>query len=75
MNKLMITERDVRASLLDIAQDFSSRSGMSLSAIGVASVGDSKFLARVRDGYGFNIKTYQRVVDWIKSQHIAEAAE
>ncbi|MEV4609748.1 hypothetical protein MRBLMR1_004847 [Neorhizobium sp. LMR1-1-1.1] len=75
MKKFVISESDVRTSLIRVAEDFSSATGMSLSAIGIASVGDSKFLARVRNGSGFNIKTYQRVMDWIEAEQSKEAAE
>ena len=70
-----IREDDIRACLVQTAEKFSKTSGMSLSAIGVASVGDSKFIARVRSGYGFNVKTYQRVMSWIECQQSLEAAE
>lgn len=75
MKTLAITESDVRACLVQAAVEFSARSGMSLSAIGVASVGDSKFIARVRNGCGFNIKTYQKVLNWIETEQRKEAAE
>lgn len=70
-----ITEDDVRACLIEAAEEFSSLSGMSFSAIGIAAVGDSKFITRVRNGQGFNIKTYQRVLSWIGAQKCREAAE
>ena len=70
-----ITEDDVRQCLLRTAEQFSQSSGMSFSAIGIAAVGDSKFVARVRNGLGFNIKTYQRLMSWIADQSKREAAE
>lgn len=70
-----ITEADVRTCLLDRAAAFSSERGMSFSAIGIAAVGDSKFLSRVRSGLGFNIKTYQRLLDWLEANCATEAAE
>lgn len=63
-----ISENDIRTCLIDRAEAHASATGMSLSAIGVASVGDSKFIARVKAGLGFNIKTYQRVMDWLNDE-------
>jgi len=71
----LITETDIRACLIERATEYAAKHGISLSAIGVAAVGDSKFIARVRDGLGFNIKTYQRVIDWMALDQASEAAE
>lgn len=74
-NRELITEADVRACLIERATAYSAEHGVSFSAIGVAAVGDSKFLARVRSGLGFNIKTYQRLIEWLETSTIREAAE
>lgn len=73
-----ITEEDVRACLIERATRYAQIANSSLSAIGVASVGDSKFLSRVHAGLNFNIKTYQRVMDWLEAAEavlVLEAAE
>jgi len=73
-NRGLITEADIRACLIERATAYAAKHGVSLSAIGIAAVGDSKFISRVRDGLGFNIKTYQRVIDWMAAE-VSEAAE
>lgn len=55
----------IRRSLVERAKRYAADAGSSLSAIGLASVNDSKFLHRVQSGDGFNINTYQRVMDWL----------
>ena len=74
MRQSLITEKDVRACLLERAEAYAKRHRVSLSAIGIAAVGDSKFLARVKDGRGFNIKTYQRLIEWL-TRPMPEAPE
>lgn len=69
----IILEQDVRQCLLERATSYAGAAKTSFSAIGVAAVGDSKFLARVQAGCGFNIKTYQRMMDWLDQAY--EAAE
>ena len=74
----VILESDIRKSVLDRAQAYSASTKTSFSAIGLAAVNDSKFLSRVQAGLGFNIKTYQRMMDWLdkaEGQPAVEAAE
>lgn len=65
---------DIRNNLLERARSFAESRKSSFSAIGVASVNDSKFLRRVEEGQGFNINTYQRVIDWIDAAEREVAA-
>lgn len=61
-----ITEKDIRESLIKRAKAFCDANKTSFSAIGIAAVQDSKFLSRVENqSLGFNIKTYQKVVEWL----------
>ncbi|QKV17832.1 hypothetical protein [Oricola thermophila] len=64
-NRLHLTQDKIREALISRAEAFGAKRGMSLSSIGLASVRDSKFLHRVKNGENFNINTYQRVVDWL----------
>lgn len=64
-NKIELTEHDIRETLINRASAYATRANTSLSAIGLASVNDGKFLGRVQNGLGFNIKTYQKVMDWL----------
>lgn len=69
-----INEEDIRKCLLGRAQAYAASNNVSFSAIGIAAVGDSKFLHRVREGLGFNIKTYQRMMDWLESVNTGSGA-
>lgn len=61
-----ITERDIRNSLIKRAEAYAEQAKTSLSAISADAVNDSKFLKRVSTPtIGFNIKTYQKMVDWL----------
>lgn len=63
--KTDLSEHDIRATLINRATAYAATAHTSLSAIGLASVNDAKFLGRVQNGLGFNIKTYQKVMDWL----------
>lgn len=60
-----LSEQDIRDTLIARATVYAGRAHTSLSAIGLAAVNDAKFLGRVQNGLGFNIKTYQKVMDWL----------
>ncbi len=61
----MMTSEDIRNNLLTRARAYAERASVSFSAISLAAVNDDKFLRRVEKGSGFNINTYQRVLDWL----------
>jgi hypothetical protein len=69
-----MTSDDIRNNLLERARAFADRRKSSFSAIGLAAVNDSKFLKRVEAGEGFNVNTYQRVIDWIDAHEREVAA-
>lgn len=72
-----ITERDIRNSLIKRAEAYAKQANTSLSAISADAVNDSKFLKRVKTPtIGFNIKTYQRMVEWLDDaeRKLAKAA-
>lgn len=61
-----ITAHDIRNSLIERATAYAAKAKTSFSAMGIAAVGDSKFLSRVQNAeIGFNIKTYQKMVEWL----------
>lgn len=61
-----LTEIDIRNALIKRAEAYAKRADTSLSAISAEAVNDSKFLKRVNTPtIGFNIKTYQKMVDWL----------
>lgn len=61
-----ITAQDIRASLIARAEAYRKANKTSFSAMSISAVNDSKFLSRVENpSLGFNIKTYQRMVEWL----------
>lgn len=66
---------DIRTALVARAEAFAKANSMSLSTIGLKAVNDTKFLIRVRDGLGFNINTYQRVIDWLDEQERSQSED
>lgn len=71
-----ITEHDIRNALTARAEAYSKAANMSLSAMGMEAVKDTKFLKRVSTpGIGFNIKTYQKMVEWLDNAERKLAGE
>lgn len=61
-----ITAQDIRVSLIARAEAYRKAAKTSFSAMSIAAVNDSKFLSRVENPeLGFNIKTYQRMAEWL----------
>lgn len=61
-----ITEHDIRQALIARAKAYRDAADTSFSAMSIAAVNDSKFLSRVEnENLGFNVKTYQRMVEWL----------
>lgn len=61
------TSDDIKSALIGRAEAFAASRKMALSTIGLKAVNDSKFFSQVLDGRGFNIVTYQRVMDWLET--------
>lgn len=59
------TSEEIRSALLERARRYCERANLSFSTVGMKSVNDSKFLARIESGANFNVATYQRVNDWL----------
>lgn len=59
------TSDDIKSALMGRAQAFAASRKMALSTIALKAVNDSKFFSQVQEGRGFNIVTYQRVMDWL----------
>jgi len=61
-----LTEQDIRKALIARAAAYRDATKTSFSAMSIAAVNDSKFLSRVENpDIGFNIKTYQKMVEWL----------
>ncbi len=64
----VIPSEEIRASMLASVDRYIAATGKSDSFVGKEALKDDKFIARVRGGGNFTIRTYQRVLDWIASQ-------
>lgn len=72
--RIELTATDIRQALITRAEAFAKANKTSFSAMGIAAVGDSKFLSRVQNpATNFNIKTYQRMVDWLDQNEAVHA--
>lgn len=57
-------EHLLRSHLLSLAEALEAHAGVTPATIGKRALNDNSFIARVRDGQGFTVKTYDRVVSW-----------
>lgn len=65
MSTQPITAETVRSALIARIDEYQAATGKSDSAFGKEVLNDDRFVKRVRNGAGFNLKTYQRVIDWL----------
>lgn len=76
MNAPEINESRIRESLISRAEAYARAARTSFSAMGMQAVNDSKFLSRVQNPeLGFNIKTYQKMVEWLDEAERALKSE
>lgn len=68
MDTNTITAETVRDVLLGRIDAYRSATGKSDSAVGKEALNDDKFVKRIRLGGGFNVNTYQRMIDWLDAQ-------
>lgn len=73
MQTTSITADTVRTALLARIDAYRAATGKSDSAVGKEALNDDKFVKRIREGGGFNVNTYQRVIDWLEAQEPASA--
>ncbi len=57
---------DFRASMLAALDRHCAATGLKPSTVATKAVNDGKFFERVREGGGFNIRTYERVMEWFR---------
>lgn len=68
MSTTELSAETIRQSLLDRADAFAAKHDVSLSFIGMEALKDSKFIAEVRNGRNFTIRSYQAVIDWMDAK-------
>lgn len=67
-------ENELRESLLALSAGYQAETGLSAATIGTRAAGDSKFFARIEGGASFEIRTYDAVVAWFRSNWPPRAA-
>lgn len=75
MSTIDLSAETIRQKLVERAEDFSRKHDVSFSAIGMAALKDSKFLAEVKTGRNFTIRSYQAVMDWMDAEEAKRRAE
>lgn len=68
-------EQELRTRLFDTADRLTKASKMSEQTIGQKAISDNTFFKRVREGAGFTVKTYDRVMAWMEQELQREAAQ
>jgi hypothetical protein len=59
---------DLRLALLKRAEALSVVSGISLTKLAKAAVGDGGFFGSIRSGANFEMRTYERAMAWLEAQ-------
>lgn len=57
-------EETLRFNLIDLATVFEQATEVSRATIGKRALNDNTFYARIEAGAGFNIKTFDRLIQW-----------
>lgn len=67
-------EHELRSTLLELAERYAQATGRSMRTIGKLSMNDNTFFSRIERGDGFNVKTYDRMVEWFSANWPDSAA-
>lgn len=67
-------EETLRQHLLMTARAFEASTGVSLASIGKRSLNDNTFFSRLGADQGFTVKTYDRVMGWLR-EHWPDGVE
>lgn len=61
-------EESLRHSLLALAAAFEAATDISPATVGKRALNDNTFFNRLREGRGFNVRTYDRLVAWFAAE-------
>lgn len=61
-------EQELRQKLIDEAEALTKATGISEQSIGQFSIKDNTFFPRIRNGAGFTVKTYDRVMAFMETE-------
>jgi len=67
-------EETLRQHLIDLAATYEAATGASRATIGKRALNDNTFYARIEDGSGFTIKTFDNLVGWFSENWPADPA-
>lgn len=67
-------ENELRSQLLEKAAAVCAAKKISEETIGLRALKDNTFFKRMRNGSGFTIKTFDRLMDWMDAELAKEAA-
>ncbi|MCX5570594.1 hypothetical protein [Kaistia nematophila] len=65
---MALMEESLRHSLLALAAAFEAATDISPATVGKRALNDNTFFHRLRDGRGFNVRTYDRLVAWFADE-------
>lgn len=66
-------EDELRQHLATCAAAFAAATGITPATIGKRALNDNTFFARIAEGQGFTVRTYDRVVAWMSAEWPADA--
>ena len=61
-------EETLRTQLIDLASTYERLAGVTPSSSGKRALNDNTFFSRIAKGDGFNVKTFDRLVQWFSDQ-------
>lgn len=61
-------EQELRTRLFETADRLTRATKMSEQTIGQKAISDNTFFKRVREGAGFTVKTYDRLMAWMEQE-------
>jgi hypothetical protein len=70
---MRIMEETLRLTLIDLAAKFEAATGVSPATAAKRALNDNTFFSRIEEGAGFNIRTFDRLVEWFAGNWPADA--
>lgn len=61
-------EHELRSQLLEKASALNTAKGLTEETIGLRAIKDNTFFKRIRNGAGFTVKTYDRLMSWMEAE-------
>jgi len=68
-------EHELRTNLIETAAALAARRSISEETIGLRAIKDNTFFKRMRAGAGFTVKTYDKLMGWMREELEQETAQ